>query len=372
MSLASMRTSRIQALNLSISAKVKWQDSMEMRVLKGCFILYLATLLCSPGLAFQQLQEDADMHNIQFSWSTGEPVLDPPVSATGLTYSVKEPSLVFFENRWHLFCSLRGNNGSRKIGYLTFTDWIDLASASSTPLELTSKSSGTPQIFYYAPQELWYLVHQLHQDEELAVTPVFSTSRNVSSPSGWSKPAALLVQRPEEIKTWADFWIICDEDAAHLFFTSNDGRIWRSETSHDQFPTGWSEPQVAIRGDFIGAPHVYRVRKKPSYLALVEAHRQWRRFYKVYLSQDLEGPWKPLAVTRTRPFASLANVEFKAEAWTDTFGHGELLRVGYDERLEVELEGMRFLYQGSSYADREGKLPREVPWELGILISKTR
>ncbi|HUV13944.1 MAG TPA: non-reducing end alpha-L-arabinofuranosidase family hydrolase [Acidobacteriota bacterium] len=345
---------------------------METKVPKGCFILYLATLFCSYGLGFQQLHENADMPNIQFSWSTGEPILGPPASDSDLTYSVKEPSLVFFDNRWHLFCSLRGKNDSRKIGYLTFADWPDLGSASSTPLELTSEPFGTPQVFYYSPQKLWYLVYQLHQDEELAVKPVFSTSRNVSSPSGWSPPAALLVQRPKEIKAWADFWIICDEDQAHLFFTSNDGRIWRSETRRNKFPTGWSEPQVAIRGDFIGAPHIYRVRGNPHYLALVEAHRQWRRFYKAYLSPTLQGPWKPLAVTRTRPFASLTNVEFGVDEWTDTFGHGELLRAGHDERLEVELEGMRFLYQGSRYADREGKLPREVPWKLGILVSKRR
>jgi hypothetical protein len=73
-------------------------------------------------------------------------------------------------------------------------------------------------------------------------------------------------------------------------------------------------------------------------------------------------------VTRTRPFASLANVDFTGAPWTDSFGHGELIRSGHDERLEVELKGLRFLYQGSSYADREGRLPREVPWRLGILM----
>jgi len=337
----------------------------------GCFILYLATLFCSYGLA-QQVHGDADMRTIQFAWSTGEPVLGPPESPSDLHYSVKEPSIVFFDNRWHLFCSLRGKSYSREIEYLTFTDWDDLGSATSTPLKLTSEPFGTPQVFYYSPQELWYLVYQLYQDEELAVTPVFSTSKSLSNASGWSTPTALRVQHPGEVETWADFWIICDVDQAHLFFTSNDGRIWRSETSHDKFPTGWSKPQVAIRGDFIGAPHVYRVRGGSNYLALVEAHRQWRRFYKSYLSQTLKGPWKPLAVTRTRPFASLTNVEFRTEAWTDTFGHGELLRAGYDGRLEVELKGMRFLYQGSSYADREGKLPREVPWRFGMLIDKRK
>lgn len=329
--------------------------------------ILLATLCFSHGLGFQESQEQAEIQTIQFRWTTAGPILDTPEPEGELVHSVKEPSIVYYQSTWHLFCSLRGEDGSRRIGYLAFNTWKDLGSATIKPLTLTDSPFETPQIFYYAPEDLWYLIYQVRSEKENAVAPAFSTTRKVADPSEWSPPTPLEVQLPEEAESWSDFWIICDETQSHLFFTSNDGRIWHAETSHDKFPAGWTEPKVALRGDFVGAPHIYRVRASPHYMALVEAHRQWRRYYKGYLSQSLKGPWKPLAVTRTRSFASLANVEFSGEQWTDSFGHGELVRAGHDERLEVELEGLRFLYQGSSYADREGKLPREVPWRLGIL-----
>ena len=43
--------------------------------------------------------------------------------------------------------------------------------------------------------------------------------------------------------------LICDAAKAHLFYTSNDGHMWRRETALADFPHGWSEPQLALQGD---------------------------------------------------------------------------------------------------------------------------
>jgi len=60
-------------------------------------------------------------------------------------------------------------------------------------------------------------------------------------------------------------------------------------------------------------------------------------------------------------------VRFTAAAWTDLISHGELLRAGYDERLEIDPADLRFVFQGVSDRERSGKGYGQIPWQLGLL-----
>jgi hypothetical protein len=104
------------------------------------------------------------------------------------------------------------------------------------------------------------------------------------------------------------------------------------------------------------------------YLTVIEAQRGhgWR-YYKAYTAETLDGEWKPLAATKDRAFASMRSVKQTGDRWTDAVSHGELLRAGYDERLEMDPAKMRFLFQGVLDRDRRGKKYGEIPWKLGIL-----
>jgi hypothetical protein len=166
---------------------------------------------------------------------------------------------------------------------------------------------------------------------------------------------------------WIDFWVICDATKAHLFFTSLDGQMWRAETTLANFPKGWSRPVVALRGDLFEASHTYRLKGFNKYLTLVEAQNEGRRYYKAYLADRLDGAWMPLADTRTKPFASPVNMRDVGAHWTDSCSHGELLRAGHDQLLEVDPARLRFLFQGVSDAERHGKKYGEIPWRLGLL-----
>ena len=86
-----------------------------------------------------------------------------------------------------------------------------------------------------------------------------------------------------------------------------------------------------------------------------------RRYYKAYLAERLDGDWKPLAATREKPFASAANVRETGGHWTDFIRHGELLRTGHDETLEIDPAGLKILFQGVSDPRRAGKKSR-VCW----------
>jgi hypothetical protein len=81
----------------------------------------------------------------------------------------------------------------------------------------------------------------------------------------------------------------------------------------------------------------------------------------------LDGEWRPLADTREKPFASPVNVRDAADHWTDSFSHGELLRTGFDQRLEVDPANLRLLFQGVTDEKMRGKKYGEIPWQLGIL-----
>lgn len=304
-----------------------------------------------------------------FHWTTGSPLVSPAERADDPCDSIKDPSIVQFDGRWHLFCTIRSRKRSHQIEYLNFDDWSNANAAPRHILTLTNGYFCAPQVFYFTPQHRWYLIYQvIDPSRKPSLQPACSTSTNLANPAAWSPPQLLFAKQPDSVTAWIDFWVICDETKARLFFTSNNGLMWRADTRLEEFPGGWSEPAVVLRGDIFEASHTYRLKDRNQYLTLVEAIGDaGRRYYQAYVADRLEGDWKPVAATRIKPFASPANVRDAAAHWTDSFSHGELLRAGHDEKMEVDPARLRFLYQGVSDARRAGKKYGEIPWELGLL-----
>jgi hypothetical protein len=104
------------------------------------------------------------------------------------------------------------------------------------------------------------------------------------------------------------------------------------------------------------------------YLTLVEAQNGhgWR-YFKAYTADRLDGPWRPIAADKDKAFASMKNVRQTGDRWTDSISHGELIRSGYDQSLEVNPSDLRFLIQGVTEQDRQGKEYGAIPWRLGML-----
>jgi hypothetical protein len=194
----------------------------------------------------------------------------------------------------------------------------------------------------------------------------------LAQPDGWTKPRLIFATQPANVRAWIDFWVICDETKAHLFFTSNNGLMWRAETLLQDFPTGWSQPKVVLKGDIFEASHTYRLRGLNKFLTVIEAQGAGRRYYKAYLADRLDDEWLPIAGTMEKPFAGLVNVRDQENHWTDSISHGELLRAGYDERLEVDPANLTFLFQGVSDREMAGKKYGDIPWRLGLLEPMNR
>ncbi|MGQ9698772.1 MAG: non-reducing end alpha-L-arabinofuranosidase family hydrolase, partial [Armatimonadota bacterium] len=214
------------------------------------------------------------------------------------------------------------------------------------------------------------MIYQVSEpSRKLQLQPACSTTTDISDPRSWSNAKLLFPDAdPEGVERWIDFWVICDDRRAYLFFTSMDGRMWRMWTPIERFPEGFSHCELALRADIFEASHTYRLKGLSKYLTVVEAQgKGGRRYYKAYEADRLDGEWRPLADTEDRPFAGAVNVRGHAVPWADNISHGELIRNGCDETLTVDLRNLRFLVQAVLEERKAGKTYGEIPWRLGLL-----
>lgn len=330
-------------------------------------------MVCSSALALLLAAAPAGdappLLSPPYRWTLSPPLVAPAERPADPCVSVKDPTVVFHDSRWHLFCTIRSKKRTHQIEYLSFADWDGANAATRHVLTINDGYFCAPQVFYFTPHETWYLVHQVSDPGRTPqLRPAVSTTTDLADPKSWSKPTPMFDRDPEGVKSWIDFWVICDDTHARLFFTSNDGRMWRSDTKLADFPRGWGKPQVVLAADVFEASHTYKVKGTGKYVTIIEAQGGGRRYYKAYTADRLDGGWTPLADTRDNPFAGPNNITPKAgPRWADSVSHGELLRAGVDEKMEVDLARVRFLFQGVADADMKGKRYGDIPWQLGLL-----
>jgi hypothetical protein len=309
-----------------------------------------------------------------FRWTSTGPLVSPIPDATHPILSVKDPSVVFFNDRWHVFATTANTAGSWSMIYLTFADWAEAAAAQPYYLDNNPNLRGyhaAPQVFYFAPQAKWYLIFQSGQ-------PQYSTTDDISKPESWTTPVNFFVGEPPGVTAnkgvgfWLDFWVICDAAFCHLFFTDDDGELFRSQTAIGSFPMGFGDAVVAIQGvkeTVFEGSSTYRVKGTAGYLTLVEAFGPTgNRFYRSFVASSLDGAWTPLADSWTNPFAGKNNVTFAdGVAWTNDISHGEMIRAGHDQHLEIDPTNLRYLYQGVDPALANNPDYFRLPYRLGLL-----
>jgi hypothetical protein len=314
----------------------------------------------------------------QFRWRLSPPLLAPEEGREDHCYSVKDFSVVFYNGRWHVFHTTRSAIRSHRVEYVSFRRWEEANASKRHVLRCTGDGYiAAPQVFYFRPQKKWYLIYQaVDQSRKPALQPAYSTTDNIEDPNSWTPARMLFSEHPRNVTRWIDFWVICDEPRAHLFFSSLDGRFWRSSTDLKDFPGGFGPCEVVLNADEPGwrlheASCTYKLKGMDKYLTIIECIRKappsGRRFFVAYLADRLDGEWKPLAASLEEPFASADNVTHPDSRWTDNISHGELIRDGYDETLTVDPANLRFVIQGALDEEIAGKKYGEIPWRLGVL-----
>ncbi|MEU6141082.1 non-reducing end alpha-L-arabinofuranosidase family hydrolase [Streptomyces sp. NPDC047081] len=306
-----------------------------------------------------------------YSWSSSGVLMSPKPDSTHGIAGLKDPSVVYYNGKYHVFASAASASGYGLV-YLSFTDWSQAGSATHYYLDRTPIGSGyraAPQVFYFAPQKLWYLVYQTGNAS-------YSTNADISNPNGWSAPRNFYAAMPDVIKQnigngyWVDMWVICDSANCYLFSSDDNGHLYRSQTTLASFPNGFTNTVIAAQDSnryaLFEASNVYKVQGGNQYLLLVEAiGSDGRRYFRSWTSSSLAGSWTALAATESNPFARASNVTFPGGSWTKDISHGEMVRAGYDQTLTIPSCRLQYLYQGKD-PNATGDY-NTLPWRLGLL-----
>ncbi|MFE6625415.1 non-reducing end alpha-L-arabinofuranosidase family hydrolase [Streptomyces sp. NPDC057740] len=306
----------------------------------------------------------------RYSWSSSGQLISPKSDATHNIAGIKDPTVVQYNGKYHVFASVASSSGYNLV-YLNFSDWSQAGSATHHYLDRSAIGRGyraAPQVFYYAPQRLWYLVYQTGNAS-------FSTNPDISNPNGWSAPRNFYSSMPDIIRQnignghWVDMWVICDSANCYLFSSDDNGHLYRSQTTVGQFPNGFTNTVIAAQDSkyaLFEASNVYKVQGSNQYLLLVEAiGSDGRRYFRSWTSGSLAGSWTPLAASESNPFARASNVSFPSGAWTRDISHGEMIRAGYDQTLTIPACRLQYVYQGMN--PNAGGDYNLLPWRLGLL-----
>jgi hypothetical protein len=272
--------------------------------------------------------------------STQLPIFEPGPANTFDETAVKDPSIVFAGGKWHLFYTARGRK-QYSLGYASAKRLEDLRLAPHR--QLIPAYAAAPQVFFFRPQNLWYLIYQTTTAN---YQPVYATTKTIDDPTSWSSPKPL-VTKTDNAK-WIDFWIICDDRQAVLFYTREHRDVVAMTTSLSSFPNNFANPRTVYTGVH-EAVHVYR--DKQNYALLFELRNEdGSRKFGLAESTKLLGPWTTI------------------EGWTVPASHGELLRTGIDQRLEADVHHTRFLIQQLPESKMSDDYP-ELPWHLTLIKS---
>ncbi|KAJ2912952.1 hypothetical protein MD484_g7454, partial [Candolleomyces efflorescens] len=225
-----------------------------------------------------------------FRWSSSGPLISPKNDSRNLA-GVKDPSVVYHNGRWHVFATT-AKSGGWNLFYTNFTEWSQAASAPFFYLDQSGIGTGyraAPQIFYFAPQKLWYLVYQNNN-------AAYSTNPDISNPRAWTAPKTFYSGTPRIITQnigdgyWVDMWVICDASLCHLFSSDDNGHLYRSQTTIANFPNGFNEPVIALqdtKNRLFEASNVYRL-----------LHVQLLQIYSIFEHEQVLSFWYASALTK--------------------------------------------------------------------------
>lgn len=305
-------------------------------------------------------------------WQSSGILVNIKPDASHKIVSVKDPTIQKYNNKYLIYCTVYNtSNSTWSMQFIQFADFSKAKDETPFFMDQVPGFSGykcAPELFYFEPAKLWYLIWQ-QQD------PAYSTTTTPDNPRSWSTPKPFFTGgMPNKPNLPIDYWPVADDKNFYIFFTGDDGKVYRIKTTLDKFPSGFGSPVVvktlATSIIFEGSSH-YKVKGTANtYLHLVEGMGSTGRYFSAWTSEGLEGAWKDYKVGQTDPFARSNNVTYASGAtdWTDDVSHGELLRSNPNQTQEIDPCNLQLLYQGM--APGSGGKYEQLPYRLGLLTLK--
>lgn len=288
------------------------------------------------------------------TWFVDAPILFRAGAEPFDHYAVKDPTIVFSGGRYHMFYTGANASGGWQMLYSSAATLEGFRTAAHVYLSRIGESYfAAPEVFFFEPRGLWYLIYQ-----DGTFGAAYSTTTNIADPNSWSGPRSLGVSGN---LGW-DYYVICDDSTCYMYNSPSDGsrRIYVRRTSIASFPTGWSAPSVAATDTFEGV-NVYRARADGQYYMVAEDYLD-NRYYELWRSAGAGGPWTLVS----EKWAWHGNLVYNAAPWTTSVSHGDILRAGVNQRLEIDdINRVDFLIQGTTQLSC---CPyQQIPWDLGVI-----
>jgi hypothetical protein len=273
--------------------------------------------------------------------------------------AVKDPTIVYWNGNYHMFYTGVTNTGSWQMGYASAATIPELK---NTPhIFMSNLREGyfcAPQVFYFEPHSKWYLIYQ-----DGRYGAAYATSTDIADPGSWKGP--YLLEFPGG--GGYDYFVICDDAYAYLFNTPQDNSrsIVVRKTLLENFPAGWDKPFVAVTDTFEGVC-VYKCLSDNKYYLLVEDLKD-NRYYELHMAVNPAGPWEKVA----EKWISRHNLSFNSDKWTDNVSHGEIIRTGVNQKMEIsDINRVDFLFQGVLGLNHGQYW--QIPWDIGVMHNYTK
>ena len=291
--------------------------------------------------------------DIQYDrWNVSAPFFSARIDHSLDNVAVKDPSIVYYQGKYHLFYTAKSKtNSGNKTRFRTGCAYA---------------SAGT--------------LDKLNDAKRINIENVY----------GWSEAKEIKTGKSDD-GFWIDFWVICNEHHAYLFYSGQNGSLFRLDCPLNTFPEGFSksQPKIALSqqdADNSGswkmfeAAHIYYVKKENRYLALLEGayHHPVRtgdvdsrnRFIFGMTADSLNGKWERIEFEKDEFLAEAKNLfsEDGSRSHYTQVSHPELIRSGFNQKLEIENFDLTMVFQsfdGSEIPDSYHY--NELPWELALM-----